>query len=165
MVQRTLGIVLCAAYMAWASLAMAVIVSVSLFRESAGFPLKYSLPVFLALHPAVPLGSIPAIFPLTRDYSTAAFAVFAMLTAAAAVMLFQLHEGGRKMARWMAAVGVLAAIAISVVQTISDVVVVAAIVAPYCALFIYLGRDHVQLRFQMARKGGPPARRMFRPSS
>jgi hypothetical protein len=128
-----------------------------------GAALRYSLPMFLALHPAIPPASIPAIFDLGRTLTLALFSTFSVLNLIAAILLFRLNEWGRRAARAMALVGIGAATFVVPVRSFAGAFTVAAVVAPYVAIFLYLGRDYVNLRFQMAREGGPPAPKMFRP--
>lgn len=149
--------------MTWASLAMLFIVVGTTLRGA--IPLDYSTPIFIALHPAVPLASIPALFDLERTPTAAAFVLFIALTATAAVLLTRLQEWGRKLARWMSVLGALAAIVVVPVRTLTGAFTVAAVVLPYALIFLYLGRDYVELRFQMAKPGKPPAHKMFRPEN
>jgi hypothetical protein len=158
MVQRTWGVVACALYMAWAALAMTTITLAPALRTGS---LQYSLRAFIALHPAIPPASVPAIFDLGRTATTAAFAAFAVLTAASAVLLFRLHEWGRRSARILALIGMLAAVFVAPVRSLAGAVTVAAVVTPYALIFLYLGRDYIHLRFQMAKESRP-APRFFR---
>lgn len=165
MVERSWGVIGCAIYLGWASLAMWTLVVVLLTSSRTQTPMRYSLPVFAALHPAIALAAIPASFDIDREQALAAFAGFGVLTALAAVLLYQLKELGRKLARMMCLLGVAAGTTIAYVQSIGDLLVVVAVTAPYLWTFFYLGRDYVQLRFQMAKPGKPPAPKMFRPSN
>jgi len=158
MVQRTWGLVACALYLAWAALAMGTITLAPALRPGS---LRYSLPAFLALHPAIPPASVPAIFDLGRAATTAAFSIFGVVAAVAAVLLFRLHEWGRRSARVMALVGMLAAAFVAPVRSLAGAATVAAVVTPYALIFLYLGRDYIHLRFQMAKES-TPAPRFFR---